>query len=201
MLKRTFSALTLAEALQLVPTKRLLEWSIKVAPRPASDILQANLQRLRVFDLTMTEMAKTLLIDALFAEIVPEHMGLKVWKAMPLETDSLTGVTDYLITPAYAYISTPLLCVAEAKRDDFVQGEAQCIAEMVACRWKNQQEGHTADVYGIVSNGQAWQFYRLNQNAEVYVTSTYGTNDLPTLLGALDYVCARCAEAIPPEFP
>lgn len=36
-----------------------------------------------------------LLMDVLFTEIVP-HAHLKVWKAMPLETDALTGIADYL---------------------------------------------------------------------------------------------------------
>ena len=45
---------------------------------------------------------------------------LKVWKAAPLESDTLMGVADYLITPKRVYVETPLLCVAEAKRDDFV---------------------------------------------------------------------------------
>ena len=140
---------------------------------------------------------ENLLIDALFAEIVPLHKHLKVWKATPLSTDTLTGVADYLIAPDYAYLAMPLLCVAEAKRDDFVQGQAQCVAEMAACRWNNAQKGHHVDVYGIVSNGQGWQFYKLTQAGEVYETDLFSTKYMPELLGALDAVCAECARNVP----
>jgi hypothetical protein len=160
-------------------------------------MLQEYIRRSRVFDLEGTEAAKILLIDALFVEVASNYAHLKIWKAIPLETDELTGVADYVFSPDYAYLKTPLLCVTEAKRDDFVQGQAQCIAEMVACRWKNQQEGHDMDVFGIVSNGQLWQFYKLTRTREVYVTQQFGMINLPELLGVLDYVCAECARAIP----
>jgi hypothetical protein len=172
-------------------------WQLSVPLRPPSDFLKENLRRLEAFDLQMSELGKTLLIDALFAEIVPNYPKLKVWKAALLETDTLTGVADYVITPKRAFMATPLLCVAEAKRDDFVQGRAQCVAEMVACQWNNQQKDHLRDVYGIVSNGQGWQFYKLTLGGEVFETELYTNAFMPELLGALDYVCAECARNIP----
>ncbi len=185
--------------MQLVPASRLKPWDLRASPRAPSATIQDYLRRLRVFDLETTEPAKMLLIDALMAEIVPNHPHLKIWKAVPLETDELTGTADYLVAPDYAYVRTPLLCVAEAKRDDFVQGRAQCIAEMVACRWHNRRADLETDVFGIVSNGQAWQFYQLSLGGEVLETPLYVTSDLPTLLGALDYVVAECARRLPAE--
>ena len=76
---------------------------------------------------------KTLIIDDMLTEIVPKHPTLKVWKGAALVTDHLTGVVDYLFTPRRSFVTTPLLCVTEAKRDDFLQGRAQCVAEMAAC--------------------------------------------------------------------
>ena len=188
-----FSGLTLKQAMRLVPAEDLLQWSIEAPPLPPSEILSANLVRLEVFDLTNSEAAKTLLIDVLFAEIVPNHAPLKIWKSEPLESDVLVGIADYLIAPKRAYVATPLLCVAEAKRDDFVQGRAQCIAEMVACRWNNTRDGLEIPVYGIVSNGNDWQFYKLTPASDVYQTALYSLRSLPELLGILDYICAECA--------
>lgn len=85
-------------------------------------------------------------------------------------------------------MATPLLCVAEAKKDDFGRGQVQCIAEIAACRWSNQQRGVDIDVYGIVSNGQNWQFYRLTRAGEIFETGSYTTEFLPELLGALDTI-------------
>ena len=197
-MKRSFSGITLEDAMQLVHAERFTSWQMNETPRPPSDVLHEVLRRLRCsFDLENTELSKTLLIDALFAEIVPEYPNLKVWKAAPLESDTLMGIADYLITPDRAFIATPLLCVAEAKRDDFVQGRAQCVAEMAACLWKNQQKSYADDVFGIVSNGQNWQFYKLTGAGEVFESDLLAMNDLPRLLGALDHVCAECARQIP----
>jgi hypothetical protein len=196
-MKRSFSAFTLKDAAQLVSARQFTPWQPDIPPRPPSDFLKENLRRLKAFDLETTEIAKTLLIDALFSEIVPNYDRLKVWKAVLLETDTLTGVADYLIAPHYLYLSTPLLCVAEAKRDDFVQGRAQCLAEMYACAWNNRQEGSVFDVFGIVSNGQVWQFYRLTPAGEVFESGLFTTDRLPELLGMLDYVCAECDKNVP----
>lgn len=195
--KRKYSDFTVKDAMLLIQAENFLPWQLNTLPRPASDFLIEDLRRLRSFDLQMSELAKTLLIDSLFSEIIPNYPKLKVWKAAWLETDELTGTADYLITPDRAYIATPLMGVAEAKKDDFVQGRAQCLAEMVACQWSNLQENHMIDVYGIVSNGQAWQFYKLTLVGEIFETGLYTTEFLPELLGSLDYVCSECAKNVP----
>jgi len=196
-MKRKYSGLTLEEAMQLIPAERLTQWNLDAPPRPPGDFLRAGLRRLESFDLVSSEAGKMLLIDELLQEIVPEYPQLKVWKAALLETDALTGTADYIIAPNRAYMATPLLCVVEAKRDDFEAGRVQCIAEMVACTWKNRQKNLERDVYGIVSNGQGWVFYRLTPPGEVFETGVYTTQYLPQLLGALDHVCAACAMNVP----
>ena len=173
-------------------------WSLNAPLHPPSDILIAVLNRFQAFDTVQTGAAKLLLVDAVFAEVVPNHSTLKVWKGAALESDTLIGVADYLIAPKRAYLSYPLLCVAEAKRDDFEQGRTQCVAEMIACRDSNTRRNHTTDVYGIVSNGQGWQFYKLTLANEVWETDLYVTSDLPRLLGALDTICGECAKLVPP---
>jgi hypothetical protein len=196
-MKRKYSGFTLKEAMKLVAAEEFTSWRLNAPKRLPSPVLQENLRRLESFDLQTTEQAKTLLIDDLFREIVPEHPKLKVWKAAPLSTDRLTGVADYLVTPRRAYIETPLLCVAEAKRDDFEQGRAQCVTEMFACQWNNRQESHAVDVYGIVSNGQDWQFYKLTLTNGIYETEIYPMTNLPELLGALDHICGACEKNVP----
>jgi len=195
--KRKYSSFKIKDAMALIAVKEFTPWTITAPPLAPSPVLLENLRRLESFDLRTTEQAKTLLIDDLFGEIVPNYPLLKVWKAAALTTDTLTGIADYLITPRRAYIEMPLLCTVEAKRDDFEQGAAQCITEMIACRWNNQQENITIDVFGIVSNGQGWQFYQLTLHDEILETELYTIGDLPRLLGVLDFVCAECAKNVP----
>ncbi|MBC8135143.1 MAG: hypothetical protein H8F28_04545 [Fibrella sp.] len=195
-LKRKYSDIGLQEAMQLVGRENVLLWQLDTPDRPASAFLEEDLRRLQVFDLTASEQGKTLLIDSLLSEIVPNHDELKIWKAAALQTDTLTGVADYVIAPRRAYLATPLLCVIKAKRDDFEKGRAQCIAEMYACQWNNRQSKTNTDVFGIVSNGQAWQFYKLTGDGDVWETELYALRELSGLLGALDYVCGECAKLI-----
>lgn len=197
MRKRNFSEMTLPEAMPLIAADRFIEWQIDAPARPPSDILTAILRRLRRFDTVGTEAAKLLLIDALLGECIEPFEHLKIWKGEALVSATLTGFADYLITPDYAYVKTPLLCAAEAKLDDFKKGRAQCVGEMAACREKNAADGHELDILGFVSNGQLWQFYKLTTANEIYETVDYSVNALPELLGALDYICAECAERIP----
>jgi hypothetical protein len=194
--RRNYAGFSLAEAMKLVPAERLAPWNLEAPPRTPSEVLQENLRRLESFDLRSSEQAKMLLIDALLAEIVPSHPRMKVWKAAALATDTLVGVADYLLAPNRAYLETPLLCVVEAKRDDFDRGAAQCIAEMVACRWLNPRERHAGDVFGIVSNGQVWQFFRLTTSGQLLESPPLSAARLPDLLGALDYVVSACTASL-----
>ena len=185
------------EAMRLIDKETLNDWILHAPPYAPSEILQGHLRRVEIFDLESSWAAKMVRIDALFAEIVNLHSRLKVWKGQLLETDTLTSVADYLVAPRRAYLKTPLLCAVEAKRDEFEPGRVQCIAEMAACQWNNRRDGLDLDIYGIVSNGQGWRFYKLTKDSEAYETTHYGIKDLPGLLGALEYVCAECEKNVP----
>jgi hypothetical protein len=197
VVRRKYSGFSLKEAMQMVPTDHLTKWALSAAPLQPSTMLQEMMARFDSFDLTGSEPAKIFLIDTVFLEVVPRHPKLKVWKGEPLETDTLSDFADYVIAPKRAYVETPLLCVTEAKKDDFEGGEVQCVAEMVACRWNNEQSGLHTPVYGIVSNGQVWQFYRLSLQKTVDQSRLFTMDALPELLGALDHVCGECSKAVP----
>ena len=201
MTRRSFSSLSLQDALDLVPTERLTKWDLIAPDCAPSDVLLAYLPRLDSFSLISSEPAKILLIDTILGEIATLYPQIKIWKGEPLEWGLISGVADYLVAPNRAYAKTPLLCAIEAGYplggDDFVQGEAQCIGEMVVCQQNNARDGHESEVYGIVSNGQVWVFYKLTPTSEVLVSRFFAADDLPKLLGALDHVFAACAANIP----
>ena len=189
--------MTLEEAMKLIGNIALTPWRLAVAPVQPSGNLQEVLRRFESFDLISSGSAKRLLIDALFVEIAPNHPNLKVWKEVSLNTDTTIGVADFVVAPKRAYLANPLLCVAEAKKDDFAKGRVQCIAEMAACRWSNRQRGLEVEMFGIVSNGQAWQFFKLDLSGEIFESGLYTTEFIPVLLGALDYLFGECAKNVP----
>ena len=150
----------------------------------------------RTFALVGSERAKELIIDAVFGEAGEQHERLKIWKAAAIESDTLTGLADYVVAPSRGYLDTPLLCVAEAKRDDFEQGLAQCLVEMKACCWKNDQAGLSIELHGIVTNGTGWQFYKMTKDGQVWESQLYAISQIEDVLGGLHYIFGQCEDQI-----
>jgi hypothetical protein len=198
--KRNFSSFTYADAYQQLGIKTIKPWVIKALPQTSSVFFNQRMERLsELFDLSNYEESKKLIIDAICEEAIYGLDYLKIWKGAKIESDCLTGHTDYVIAERKDYFDRPLLCVIEAKKDDFEQGLAQCLVEMQACQWQNRQpDGHTepiastADTFGIISNGSTWRFCKLTSNGKVYQTGDYSTTIMDVLLGQLRYVFIEC---------
>ena len=110
--------------------------------------------------------------------------------------EKVKGLTDYLLTNSYDYFDLPYFCIGvEAKKDDFEQGLAQCMVEMKACKEANLKAGKDIDIYGIVTNGETWHFYKYANN-QVYFNRAYVSDDAENLVGMLDYVFAECEKNI-----
>ncbi|MEB3231478.1 MAG: hypothetical protein VKJ64_10745 [Leptolyngbyaceae bacterium] len=183
--KKAFSSFSYSEAFKYLGLRELKRWRLEADPVPLSDFFQQRLARLQRFDLESLEVSKTLLIDAICEEGLEGFDRLKVWKGAYLEGESVCGNVDYLIAERRAYLEAPFACVIEAKKDNFEQGTAQCLVEMKACQWANLQVGNNFTVYGIVTNGEGWKFYRLQANGEVWETLLSGIGEMAILLGRL----------------
>ncbi|MEZ4660036.1 MAG: hypothetical protein R2911_20965 [Caldilineaceae bacterium] len=104
--------------------------------------------------------------------------------------ETLTGVPDYLVATRSALGKTvlgePLLIVIEAKKNDFEQGWGQCLAGMVAAQKMN--DALDIPIYGMVTDGQLWQFGSLAKhifNMEKMSTTTDKLDDLFGMVNAL----------------
>ncbi|MEQ8972428.1 MAG: hypothetical protein RIE73_18805 [Coleofasciculus sp. C1-SOL-03] len=196
--KRKFSSFNKSEAFQLLGLTDLLPWTLQTEPVQLSAFFQEHLTRLnRNFDLESYEESKKLLIDAICDEAINPCERLKIWKGAQLESDQLAGYVDYLIAERKRFLDMPSLCIIEAKKDDFEQGLAQCLVEMQACQWNNQQKNYTLDSLGIVTNGEGWRFYKLDINGIGYETPLYSTGDMELLLGRLRYIFQLCQQNLP----
>jgi hypothetical protein len=192
---KTFSSFTLIEAFKYLGITQLYPWELNANPLPPSDFFQQRLDRLRrFFDLRSYEESKKLLIDAICEEALTHTHDLKIWKGAILNGEAVNGNVDYLIAGNKVYLEAPLLCIVEAKKDDFEQGLAQCLVEMKACQWNNQNLHHSIDIFGIVTNGDTWQFYRLTPDITVYETLPYSISDLGQVLGCLHDIFQQCEQ-------
>ncbi|RKZ38701.1 MAG: hypothetical protein DRQ49_13605 [Gammaproteobacteria bacterium] len=190
--KKRFSDFNLEEALTLVGLNQLKKWSLdEVAPRRLSKLFQQLRHKLEShFDLSLSEAAKSMLIDAILLEAMDRFESIKIWKEANLQTDKTIGVVDYLIAPQGVVYQTPLLCVIEAKKDDFEKGLAQCLVEMEACRFRNKNL-QPIDIYGIVTNSLTWRFYKFTVKNEIYESAPYA-EPLEQTLGILRWILSQC---------
>ena len=120
---------------------------------------------------------------------------LMLWSHKSISfTKELTGVPDYLIARSsplgVVVLDTPLLAVVEAKKDDFEGGWAQCALGMYTIQKINKNAD--IPVFGIVSNGDNWEFGRLTgQLLEQHLVATplYPVEILYSQLCTLMHAC------------
>ena len=193
--KKNFSSFSYAEAFKQLNLTDLTQWNINAPPVMLSAFFQERMNRLeQTFNLQGYEESKKLLIDAICEEAMLTSNHLRIWKGSQLESDVLAGYVDYLVAERKRYLDIPLLCIIEAKKDDFEQGLAQCLVEMQACQWQNRQADRDIDILGIVTNREGWQFYKLIVAGRVYGTPLYSVGDMELLLGRLRYIFELCEQ-------
>jgi len=125
----------------------------------------------------------------------PHRDKLMLWSHEPLQyDDDLSGTPDYMIAKrsplGKVVCDQPYLLVVEAKKDNFQEGWSQCLAELIAAQKLNHSEELT--VFGIVSNGEKWEFGKLTANQFTKNRMPYTLQGLNTLCGILENVLIQC---------
>lgn len=133
-----------------------------------------------------------IIISPLLREIYKKHFHrYSFWIQKSISYDAtLTGTPDYVFSQrsrlGKTVLEKPILVVVEAKKNDFDQGWGQCLAELVASQKLNENPKIT--VYGIVTDGNLWQFGRLVTDLFTKNTENFTIDKLPRLYGALEYI-------------
>ena len=112
--------------------------------------------------------------------------------------DDLSGVPDFMFThldqKQYEVMSYPIITTVEAKADNFVEGWAQCIAQMLACQKLNTNPNVV--ILGIVTTGKLWEFAKLEGNICTKNPSAYGITELAKLITILDYLLGEAKKQL-----
>jgi len=138
----------------------------EIAVKP--DILEFIKENLSLRRNYITENAICESIISPILTVISKNNNLPVWSHVRFDVspeEGLAGIPDFIIAPASDIGTTfekPVICVAEAKRENFNEGWAQAIAEMVASQRFNGDEN--IEIFGIVTTGNIWQFGKLQQN-------------------------------------
>lgn len=130
-------------------------------------------------------------ISPMIRFVTRRHPNLTYWsREYDLRYDDmLFGTPDYLFTytekQSRMTRSNPLICVAEAKVDNFTNAWGQALAEMVAC----QKLFADMIIYGFTTNGLSWEFGKLENNIFTQDEGTYSITENPTkIAGILDWI-------------
>lgn len=147
--------------------------------------------------------------EAAICESVIYPVLLQVWKNF-LDTlflyshrswtvdEDLSGIPDYLITAISKYgppiVGTPVLVAIEAKKDNFEEAWGQCAATMHAAQQTAENKNLT--IYGIVSNGEQWEFACIKDNMFIRNSDFFNILDLDKLYSALHFVLEDCKKQL-----
>lgn len=104
------------------------------------------------------------------------------------ESIGLNGICDFLLTrsPEVLEIEAPAVIIVEAKKTDLKMGFGQCIAEMVAAQRFNEAQGQPiSTIYGSISNGNQWQFLKLESQTLTIDLTVYPLPPVEVILGDL----------------
>ncbi len=158
---------------------------------PAIFISELNFN-LSSMDAFSSEAARCeLVIFPLLREIYKNyHQQTALWVQKSFTFDAkLNGTPDYMLSQkselGKTILGLPLLMLVEAKRNDFEQGWGQCLAELLAADHLNH---HKRPVYGIVTDGNLWQFGRLQNQVFTKNIASYTITKLEELFCAVNYL-------------
>ncbi len=114
-----------------------------------------------------------------------------LWSHKGISYDNkLSGIPDYLFSTkselGKTVLGLPILLVVEAKQNNFIEGWGQCLAELVAVQKINQNDINP--VFGIVTDGELWQFGKLETNIFTKHKSSLTLDHLTQLFQAIGFL-------------
>ncbi len=161
---------------------------------PVSAILQTILDRNTQLPMLNEKAKSELLVMPILTEVWALNHNFKPLSGLTFNIDpskGLKGIADFLISsnPNAQELSSPIMCVFEAKNDAIEDWYGQCGAEMYAARVFNERKGNNIHtIYGAVTNGLLWQFLKLEGQSLFIDSQRYAIANLPQLLGAIQKV-------------
>lgn len=171
---------------------------VEPLPFPVSDYFRQDLQLMMeeaVVDNSEYAICENLVYPIL-KEVWKEYRShFILWSHEYLSCDAqLSGFPEYVLarrSPLGKIVfDKPYFVLVEAKQDNFDAAWGQCLAEMVAAQRLNDLPELV--IYGITSNGDRWQFGKLEGIHFTFNRTFYTIQELDTLFAAVNYVFHQC---------
>ena len=128
------------------------------------------------------------------------HHNFTIYSGMNLDVDEangLKGECDFVLSFSRIqdFISAPMFCVTEAKKQDLEQGTVQAAAQLLGAKKLNEVEGNEVRIlYGCSTTGIEWRFLRYEKNEVTIDEERYLITDLNKLLGVLQFILNEARE-------
>nr|RNJ64964.1 MAG: hypothetical protein EDM05_33660 [Leptolyngbya sp. IPPAS B-1204] len=165
---------------------------------PISDYFRQDLQlvmREGVVDNSESAICENLIYPVLKEVWKCYRSKFLLWSQQFLNCDaSLAGFPEYILARrsplGKVVFDKPYFVLVEAKQDNFDAGWGQCLAEMIAAQKLNGEIDIT--IFGIVSNGDRWQFGKLKDATFTRNEIFYTIQNLDQLFAAVNYIFQQC---------
>ena len=121
-----------------------------------------------------------------------------LWSHKSITYDAkLNGAPDYLFSTrselGKTVLGFPIVVVVQAKKNDFSEEWGQCLAESIAVQKLNKAE--ELPVYGIVTDGELWQFGKLVADEFTKSKLRITITDLDKIFGTISFLLSSKREA------
>ncbi|NEQ74238.1 MAG: hypothetical protein F6K23_15050 [Okeania sp. SIO2C9] len=142
-------------------------------------------------DLFASEASRSeIIISPLLREVYKKYyQKYSFWIRKSISYDEiLSGTPDYIFSRrselGKTVLEKPIVIVVEANKNDFEYVWGQCLAELFASQKIN--DNFLKGVYGIVTDGNLWQFGKLVADNFIKDSGNFTIDNLPRVYGALE---------------
>ncbi len=125
------------------------------------------------------------------------HFVFAILSGMDMNVDKekgLNGECDFIFSHnrIQDFVTAPIFCITEAKKQDIELGTVQCAAQLIGARILNQAEDEKINtLYGCSTSGETWRFIKYEDNKIVLDEDKYLLGELPKILGILQEIVNR----------
>ena len=166
-----------------------------VKPSEISKMLRAELAFSKEVKIRSEKSRSEWIVAPILGEIKRKNPHLfAIYSGETLIADrakGLTGECDFILdADTHSFeISTPILTIVEAKKNDTDAGIPQCAAQLLGAKIYNERSGNTLPTqYGCVTTGYDWRFLKLTDNQLLIDETTYRLDHIEILLGVFQHI-------------
>ncbi len=160
-----------------------------------SEHLKNVLQQNKIIPAKSEKARSETIITPILVEIAQRSNGkFTVLSGERMDVDSsrgLAGECDYIFNTfsVRQVLTEPVFALVEAKKGDIDEGLGQCLAQMIGAKELNQAKDKPIPaIYGCVTNGEIWQFLKLEQDTITIDYDRYYLSEINKLLGIFQYI-------------